>query len=87
MFELDSEAPVALDAVKISETGNDLIVRCHDYTGTTGTVMLKPHFKYDAVQRAHLNEQEAEALTPDENGNVLVNFKPYKIVTLRFTLG
>lgn len=87
LFELDSEAPVALDAVKISETGNDLIVRCHDYTGTTGTVMLKPHFKYDAVQRAHLNEQEAEALTPDENGNVLVNFKPYKIVTLRFTLG
>lgn len=81
LFELPGDSKIALDAVKLAEGGNDLIVRMHDYSGGRQTLRLQPKFDYNSVTETDLMETPIAGAVDLE----ALNFHPYEIKTLRFS--
>ncbi|WP_179394546.1 alpha-mannosidase [Lacticaseibacillus absianus] len=81
LFSFAPEAKVALDAVKLAEDGQGLIVRLHDYTGGRQTFALTPQFEFEGVEEDNLMEEQT-----GEVDLTALSFRPYEIKTLRFRL-
>lgn len=74
---------VFIDAIKLSENGQEIIVRLHEHKNAYGHVQLKIHSKLSNAKLVNLRE---EALEPLEIDQQLLNltFKPFEIKTLSF---
>lgn len=81
LFKFDHEQ-AALDAVKISEDGQYLIIRFHEFTGQHGQVDLQLNFNATAVYRGRLNETVASQTNLLSHNAVSLAVRPYEIVTL-----
>ncbi len=81
-FTLDNPQ-VEIDAVKKSEDGKYLVVRFHDFAGSSQKVVLDPGFGFGAWMEGNLMERPIEE--PKE-GKVEVSLHPYEIKTLLFKL-
>ena len=86
LLNFKSDFPVSLDAFKISEVGNNLIVRFHDYSGTNNKVQVNPQFNFKEVETVNLAENKVGKIKVNENNLFIIKLKPYKIVTLKFLL-
>lgn len=83
LFEFSGTPLIEIDAVKISENGQQVILRFHDYSGSTQNVNVCPRFRHGVASRVRLDE------TPEESLNLIADMvsmqiKPYEIVTLAF---
>ena len=81
-FTLDNDQ-VEVDAVKKSEDGNALIIRFHDFAGSSQTVTLKPDFDFSAWAECDLRERPYEDLRKDP---ILLELHPYEIKTVLLVL-
>ncbi|MFC6465205.1 alpha-mannosidase [Marinilactibacillus sp. GCM10026970] len=82
LFEVESEYPVMIDAIKKTEDGNGIIVRLHDYTGGKQRIVLTPKFKFKEVVETNLMEKEEEKL--GSNQGIILELAPYEIKTFLF---
>lgn len=80
-FDTDS---VELDAVKRSEDGGQLVIRFHEYTGSSRKVKVLPGFAYASYCECNLMEKPLEE--PKAAEGIEISVTPYEIKTLLFNL-
>ncbi len=68
-----------LDAVKKSEDGNYLVVRFHEFAGSSQKVTVKPGFAYRAWAECDLRERPLEEFG---EGEITLSLHPYEIKTI-----
>ncbi|MFD1433017.1 alpha-mannosidase [Lacticaseibacillus yichunensis] len=85
LFTFTGEHPVAVDAIKLSEDGQHVLVRLHDYTGGHEGVMIRPNQPAKAAYLANLDEtlvDDGTDLLVDDCVNITM--RPYQILTVAF---
>lgn len=80
-FEIDSQHPVMIDAIKKAEDNEGIIVRLHDYTGGKQTIKLKPTFKFDSWTETNLMEKFLDD-QEEQTGDITIELSPYEIKTI-----
>lgn len=81
----ESAEPVAIDAIKLSEAEDAVVLRFHDYSGQAGTLKVQPNFPCQEIYQTNLAETASQPLAHQEQ-QVQVSYRPYEIVTLAFKL-
>jgi alpha-mannosidase len=82
-FQLD-RANVIIEAIKVAEDGDALIVRLYEATGARGAVSLTTSLAVQEAWSSDLLENSLKRL-PFRNGRVRLDLQPFEIVTLKFT--
>ena len=82
LFDFEAKNPVAVDAIKISEDQDAVILRLHEYTGQNEKVTIKPNFDYTDAKIVRLDESEVGGL--DKQDEYVVELKPYQVVSVAF---
>lgn len=82
LFDIESQNPVMIDAVKKAEDGDGLIVRLHDYTGGRQKISLKPTFDFTECREVNLMEKESDNGRVFKEDRIEMTLNPYEIVTL-----
>ncbi|MEW5938204.1 MAG: alpha-mannosidase [Chloroflexota bacterium] len=77
-----SSPNVIIETVKRAEDGDGIIVRLYESQRRRGPVRVKFGFGVETVWETNLLEENESALTV-EGDSVLLNLRPYQIVTLR----
>lgn len=77
--------PVAVDAIKLNEKADAVILRFHDYSGQAGQLTIQPNFDYRKAYQTNLAEVEELPITIQE-GQLTIAYRPYQIITLAFTI-
>jgi alpha-mannosidase len=77
-----SEPNVIIETVKRAEDGNGIIVRLYESQRKRGPVQVKFGFTLESVWETNLLEENESELSVDQD-SILVNLKPYQIITLR----
>jgi len=80
-----SEPNVIIETVKRAEDGNGIIVRLYESQRKRGPVQLKFGFALEFAWETNLLEENETELNV-ENDSILLNLKPYQIMTLRVKL-
>ena len=80
-----SEPNVIIETVKRAEDGNGIIVRLYESQRKRGPVQLKFGFALEFAWETNLLEENEKELKI-ENDSILLNLKPYQIMTLRVKL-
>lgn len=78
-----NNSQVEIDAVKKSEDGRYLVVRFHDFAGSSQRVEITPCFQYEAWAESDLRERPVETF---RNDAVVLRLHPYEIKTIVFKL-
>ena len=79
-FDITSDLPVKIDALKKQENGNGIILRLHEHTGTNRTITITPTFKFKSWCETNLlevpynNDAYTDAIT--------LSLTPYEIRTI-----
>jgi alpha-mannosidase len=73
---------VIIETVKRAEDGNGIIVRLYESQRKRGPVQVKFGFTLESVWETNLLEENKSELSVDQD-SILVNLKPYQIITLR----
>lgn len=81
----DEKNPIAVDAIKLSEQGDAIILRFHDYSGESSQVKVKSNFAHKSVAMTNLAETEKETLA-EEDSWVTVASTPYQVISLAFMI-
>lgn len=82
LFDIESEYPVMIDAIKKAEDNDGLILRLHDYTGGRQKISLEPLFDYKECKEVDLMEKDIENGRVFTGGRFEMTIDPYEIVTL-----
>lgn len=80
LFTFNNDIQIAVDAIKRSEKGNNVLIRFHDYSGGRQEVSILPHFDYVEVYETNLMEEKSDIAVDLEN----IYLKPFEIKTLLF---
>jgi alpha-mannosidase len=80
-FHVDRSG-VVIEAIKTSESGDAVIVRCYEAWGSRGTVKLGTTLPFKGACRADLLENSLDML--EFSAGVTFEIKPFEIVTLKF---
>lgn len=75
---------VEINAVKRSEDGNYLVVRFHDYAGSSQKVTLTPNFRFRSWTEGDLRERKLGETHGEET--VSMSLHPFEIKTVLFEL-
>lgn len=82
LFKLPSEESVYIDAVKLAEDGQGIIIRVHDHLGSKRTLSFEPLF--NCTKWNETNLMEKDIIDPVEiQGNITFELNPYEIKTIR----
>jgi alpha-mannosidase len=81
-FRLD-RANVIIEAIKVAEDGDGLVVRLYETSGARGPVTLTTSLPLRKVWMADLLENNLKSL-PFAKGRVRLDLQPFEIVTLKF---
>jgi alpha-mannosidase len=73
---------VIIETVKMAEDGNGVIVRLYESQRKRGPVILQTGFPLGAAWETNLLEENQAALIVQDN-EVVLDLKPYQIITLR----
>ncbi len=73
---------ITVDAVKQSEEGNAVIVRCHEHGGIRGPITFKSDHPLEGIIECNLLEQELEE-EKHVDGQLVLEFHPYEIKTIK----
>lgn len=84
LFNVDSEYPVMIDAIKKAEDSEGLIVRIHDYTGGKQKIKLTPNFEYISCKEVNLMEKEIINSRVFNEKSISISIEPFEIITLLF---
>jgi alpha-mannosidase len=81
---------VVVESVKLAEDqSGDLIVRLYEASGSRTAAAIRPNFDFKTVVVTDLLENElqtSESLLTADSGTLQLELRPFKIVTLRFSL-
>ncbi|MCL2865560.1 MAG: alpha-mannosidase [Lachnospiraceae bacterium] len=81
--EVDFDEPVvAIDAIKQKESGEGLIIRMHEHTGSRRKLCLKPQFAFTVWQETNLMEKPIGEKQEEQEGKIFLELKPYEIKTI-----
>lgn len=76
---------VVIEAVKMSEDGDALIVRFYEAHGSRGPATLHVNLPVKSAMLADLLERDVQA-APLKNGRMRFDLKPFEIVTVKFAV-
>jgi alpha-mannosidase len=74
-------AGVVVEAVKLAEDSDDVVVRLYESEGSTARGRMVPGFPVRAARAANMLEEPADELAPNEGGFDL-EFRPFEIKTV-----
>jgi alpha-mannosidase len=80
-----SSPNVIIETIKRAEDGNGIIVRLYESQRKRGPVRLRFGSAVESAWTTNLLEENESALSVDQD-SILLNIKPYQIVTLRVKL-
>lgn len=80
LFDFNGADWLNVDAVKLAEAGDGVVLRFHEFVGGRHTLQLKALFEYDHVSEVNLME---DTLDDEVDLDTLV-VKPYEIKTFKF---
>ncbi|ANE49104.1 alpha-mannosidase [Paenibacillus swuensis] len=83
LFTLSADC-VWVDTVKQTEAGTDVIVRLHEYKGSSANLQLIPAFPYRHWRFTNLLEENCG---PVHEHEIRFDIKPYEIKTIKITFG
>lgn len=83
LFNFKATDVVNIDAIKLSEDKQSIILRFHEYTGQNGMITVKPNFAYQSVTEVQLDEV-TEVTTLEQAEDYQINVHPYQVITLAF---
>ncbi|WP_261805989.1 alpha-mannosidase [Lapidilactobacillus luobeiensis] len=86
LFDFQAQDAVEVDAIKLSENGQALILRLHEYTGQNRVVDISPQFAHGIVQETRLDETPLAELTAVAPQHYRVELAPYQIKTISWAL-
>ena len=75
---------VEIDAVKKSEDGNYIVLRFHEFAGSSQTVTVTPGFAYSRWMEGDLRERPLTEEKPA--GKMKLHLHPYEIKTILVAL-
>ncbi|MBQ3425318.1 MAG: alpha-mannosidase [Clostridia bacterium] len=78
-----STGTIAVDAVKTSEAGGEIVVRLHEFAGAATACALTPGFNVACFAESDLMETPQTAFKPLD-GPIELRFTPFEIKTLLF---
>lgn len=82
-FEIESEYPVAIDAIKKTEDNKGIAIRLHDHTGSTRKVKMMPNFPFTNWEEVDLMENpSADSNAGAKTGDIVLELAPYEIKTI-----
>ena len=81
-FQVDGPSAV-IEAIKVSEDGNAIIVRLYEAHGGRGQVTMTTALPFKRAAFADLLENETKTV-PMKRGSILLDLHPFEVVTLRF---
>lgn len=81
LFDIQSEYPVMIDAIKKAEGSDGMILRLHDYTGGRQKVNIKPSFDYKSCSEVNLMEKNIRNERVFDGDSINFDLNPYEIVT------
>jgi len=79
---VNSQEPVLIDAIKLREDGEGIILRCHDHTGSNREFTLEPKFEFKCWQETSLMEEPIGDKVSNEDGFIRLTLAPYEIKTI-----
>jgi len=77
-----SSPNVIIETIKRAEDGDGIIVRLYESQRKRGPVQLRAGFELQAAWETDLLEENVSALTV-EHDTILLDLRPYQIMTLR----
>lgn len=82
LFELDTELPVCIDAIKQAENGEGIIIRIHDHLGSRRKIRINPLFSHEEWMETNLMEKPIEE---GKSKDLPIEFTllPFEIKTIR----
>ncbi len=78
LFEVDNSY-VVIDAVKKAEDSNGIIIRFHEYSGSTQTVNISSPYHVARWKECNLMEK---AITEWNDSEIVLHVKPYEVKTI-----
>lgn len=81
-FVIISNQCVIIDAIKVAESGQGIVLRLHEHTGDTRQVKLRPNFYYSSWSECNLMEDRGGFEMTDQE--ISFTLKPYEIKTFIF---
>ncbi|MFD1392677.1 glycoside hydrolase family 38 C-terminal domain-containing protein [Lacticaseibacillus jixianensis] len=84
LFTFSGAEAVQVDAIKLSEDGDAVIVRVHNNTPGDTQLAVTPTFDYASAARVALDESVKQPLSAEADGSFALALKPYEIVTVAF---
>ncbi|HEY3321000.1 MAG TPA: alpha-mannosidase [Planctomycetota bacterium] len=81
-FASVNDANLVLDTIKKAEDSRDLVLRLYEAHGARGTAKVKVNLPFTAAAFCNiLEEEQAQAVV--ENGEVVVPYQPYQVITIK----
>ena len=80
LFEVESSGRVVVDAIKLSEEKDGIILRFHEANGANQTVDIKPLFDYVNCIETNLVEEEIGEM------DTSVKLTPFEVKTMKFVI-
>lgn len=82
LFNFVGDYPVALDAIKVSENGDYVVVRVHDYSGTHSRVTITVNQPAKAAYAGKLDETRVSDDDLLQDGQIKLTLRPYEVATV-----
>ena len=76
------DSNIIIETIKLAEDGNGIIVRLYESQRKRGQVQVRFGCGVESVWTTNLLEEDESALSVDQD-SIILNMKPYQIVTLR----
>ncbi|WP_228275683.1 alpha-mannosidase [Gracilibacillus oryzae] len=73
-----ADEQIAQTSLKVSQTTEDLMIRCFNMTNKAGTVHLMKNGRYEKIYESNVVEEKLEAISNDR----AIEVKPYEIKTI-----
>jgi len=81
-IKVEGSEAVMIDAIKKQESGTGIIIRLHEHTGSTRSVMLKPQFEFSSWQETDLMERALSDVNIQTSKTIVLELKPFEIKTV-----
>jgi alpha-mannosidase len=81
-IKINPQDPISIDAIKLKEDGEGIILRLHDHIESGRLITLEPQFEFYSWQETNLMEEAIGEEMLNTDGKIHLQLTPYEIKTI-----
>lgn len=85
LFTIQSDTKIVVDAIKLAESGDGILIRLHESIGSSSKVTIKANFSYEKMIDTNLIEEEINDSVHLQGTKEFI-IKPFEIKTIKYIL-